>query len=179
MELPVLQSHFEISFVDSARSQASALGQVVIGNVIDRPTAGFASVTGLEFRIETDDYEEGGRNDTVLRFPRRAREGEIKLTKGVHKTPELFEWIDGFRRGRGRRRDGVITLRDGAGRPHTVWRVLNAFPVAYEGPSLVAAESDVAIVSLTLGHEGLLQDPGLGVIGGLVQDIGTAIRDLI
>lgn len=178
MANPVLQYNFEISLVESSVSEASSLGAVVLGNVIDRPSAGFMECSGLEFRIETDDYEEGGRNDATLRFPRRARDGEVTLKRGVHKTPELFEWIDGFRLGRGKRRDGVITLRDATGRPHTVWRLLRAFPVRYEGPQLIAAESGIAVEALTLGHEGLLQDPGLGVIGGIVKDIGSAISDL-
>lgn len=178
MENPVLQHNFEISLVESSVSEASALGAVVLGNVIDQPSAAFAECSGLEFRIETDEYEEGGRNDATLRFPRRVRDGEITLRRGVYKSPELFRWIDDFRRGRGKRRDGVITLRDAEGRPHTVWRVLRAFPVRYEGPQLIADQTRVAVEALTLGHEGLLQDPGLGVIGGIVQDVGEAISGL-
>ena len=179
MENPVLQHNFEISLVESSVSEASALGAVVLGNVIDQPSAAFAECTGLEFRIETDDYEEGGRNGATLRFPKVVRDGEITLKRGVYKNNELFEWVDGFRQGRGKRRDGVITLRDASGRPHTVWRVLRAFPVRYEGPPLIATETGVAVEALTLAHEGLLQDPGLGTIGGLVQDVGNAISGLL
>lgn len=174
----VLQYNFEISLVENSVSEATALGAVVLGNVIDRPAAGFMECTGLDFRIETDDYEEGGRNDATLRFPRRARDGEVTLKRGIQKSAMLFEWIDGFRMGRGKRLDGVITLRDATGRPHTVWRLLRAFPIGYDGPSLIAAQNGLAVESLTLVHEGLLQDPGLGVIGGLVSDIGNAVRDL-
>ena len=178
MENPVLQHNFEISLVESSVSEASALGAVVLGNVIDQPSAAFAECTGLEYRIETDDYEEGGRNGATLKFPRFVKDGEVTLRRGVYKNNELFDWIDSFRQGRGKRRDGVITLRDSEGRPHTVWRILRSFPVRYEGPSLMASETGVAVEELTLAHEGLLQDPGLGIIGGLVRDTGNAIRGL-
>jgi phage tail-like protein len=174
-ERPVLKHSFEVSLLESSMSEASALTSVVLGNVIDRPGAGFAECTGLDFRLETDDIEEGGRNDAVLRFPKRIRDAEITLRRGVIKDPELFDWIDSFRRGRGKRRDGVITLRDAAGEPHTVWRFARAIPLHYEGPRLIAAETGVAMESLTLGHEGLTQDPGIGALGEAVFGVAGAI----
>ena len=58
--------------------------------------------------LETEDYQEGGNNGTVLKFPNRAKWGEITLRKGMTRGTELFDWYYGFTQG----------VDQAQGRPH-------------------------------------------------------------
>jgi phage tail-like protein len=40
--------------------------------------------------------------------------------------------------------------------PVVIWKVINAFPVHYYGPVLVADDGDVAMETLVLTHEGII-----------------------
>ena len=128
--------------------------------------------------LELEDYNEGGNNGTVLKFPKRAKYAEITLKKGITKDTQLFDWFYGFTQGAGTRKDGVITLRNARGEPHTVWGFRRGLPSAYKGPQLNAQQSGVAGQSSTITHEGLFLMGGAAALGAAVGQAARAIGGL-
>jgi phage tail-like protein len=49
-----------------------------------------------------------------------------------------------------------ITLYDAAAKPVITWTLDNAYPVAWSGPALSAADNKVAVESLEFVHHGFL-----------------------
>jgi phage tail-like protein len=161
-EDPVRGFNFEISLFDTPSSLGLLLSIGTAAGVIDRPAGGFSECTGLQTSLDVEDYEEGGNNGTVLKFPKRIKWNPITLKKGLGRGSELWDWFYSFVVGSGQRRDGIITLRDESHAPHSVWAFRRGLPVRWEGPSLNATHSEVAIQTIEIAHEGLVQLPVLG-----------------
>ena len=114
---PLLAFNFHVSLFDSAASPGAGLTSIVLQPLVANPLAGFTECTGLDMTLDLEDYNEGGNNGTVLKFPKRAKFSELTLRKGITKDSRLFDWFYGFTQGAGKRKDGVITLRDARGQP--------------------------------------------------------------
>lgn len=175
---PLRGFNFYISMYDSTAGTGAAVTRITLQPLIANPLAGFTECTGLEMTFETDDFNEGGRNGAVLKFPKRARYAEIVLRKGVTKNTELFDWFYGFTQGIGKRKDGLITLRDARGKPAVVWGFMRGLPVKYSGPQLNAQQSAVAIESISIAHEGLYQMGGGALLAGAIGEAASAIKSL-
>src|SRR4051812_27062408 len=105
---PLLGFNFHVSLFDSSTSPGAGLTSIVLQPLVANPLAGFSECSGLEMTLDLEDYNEGGNNGTVLKFPKRAKYSEIVLKKGITKDTQLFDWFYGFTQGQGKRKDGVI-----------------------------------------------------------------------
>lgn len=166
---PVRGYNFLITLTDSA----SSLTTIVIG-VLAAPQAGFSECSGLETTMQVEEYREGGRNDTVLKFPGRVSYAPIRLRRGAALTDDLWNWYYDFVQGKGKRRDGVIVLQDDQHNPIRSWQFTRGFPVKWVGPALNATSNAVAIEELEIVHEGLRMARGGGLVGA-VQSLGRAL----
>lgn len=117
--------------------------------------AGFSEVSGLQVEVETEDYNEGGVNDSTHRLPKTARYPNLTLRRGVADSTALWEWQRDVARGMVQPRNIHIVLLDDLRAERWRWRCLNAYPVGWTGPELRASESSVAVESLELVHVGL------------------------
>ena len=117
--------------------------------------AGFSEVSGLQVEVETEDYSEGGVNDSNHRLPKTARYPNLTLRRGVADSTALWEWQRDVVRGIVQPRNIHIVLLDDLRAERWRWRCLNAYPVGWTGPELRASESSVAVESLELVHMGL------------------------
>jgi phage tail-like protein len=123
--------------------------------------AGFSECSGLEASIDVFEYREGGQNTYVHKFPGRASFSNVTLKHGViYLYDDLWTWHNGFVKGQGKRKDGLIVLMNDARTPVKVWKFLKGVPLKWSGPSLNAAQSSVAVESLEISHEGLLLEVG-------------------
>jgi len=175
---PLLGFNFHVSLTDASTSPGAGLASIVLQPLIANPLAGFTECTGLDMTLDLEDYNEGGNNGTVLKFPKRAKYAEIVLKKGITKDTQLFDWFYGFTQGNGKRKDGVITLRDARGKPYTVWGFRRGLPSTYRGPQLNAQASAVAIYSISITHEGLYMLGGAAALGAAIGDAARAIGGL-
>ena len=112
--------------------------------------------------LDVEDYREGGRNGTVLKFPTRIKWTNIALKKGIGAGQGLWEWHYGFAEGKGKRRDGVIGLLNDLHLPNNIWYFRRGLPVRYTGPAMNAGQSQVAIEAIEIAHEGIYQVPYVG-----------------
>lgn len=174
---PVLSHNFLIALVES--SSTLALASSVLAAIGENLMGGFSECSGLEMSLEVKDHEEGGRNGEVLRFPTRVTWANITLKRGVGLSSDLWDWHYSFVEGRGRRRDGMIVLQSNCQLPHNVWYFHRGLPVKYTGPAMNAGQSNVAIESLEIAHEGLTQLPGVGLGVAAAESLVSAVASSI
>jgi phage tail-like protein len=175
---PLLGFNFHISLTDSVAGTGRLVTTIALQPLIANPLAGFTECTGLEMTLETEDYNEGGNNGTVLKFPKRMKYGEITLKKGQTNRTELFDWCYGFTQGRVQRKDGVITLRSAEQKAVMAWGFRRALPTNYKCPSMNAHQSAVAIESITIAHEGLFQLAGASGLAAAIGEAASSIGSL-
>jgi phage tail-like protein len=171
---PVGGWNFTVSLMDAAGAAATAISVTVGGKPVQ---AGFNECHGLEAVMTVEEYREGGRNDAVLRFPGRVTWSPLRLRRGVAFSDDLLKWFGTFVAGRGKRRDGVITLLSDTGEPVRAWRFLRGVPSKWTGPALNAGASALAFEELEIQHEGL-QVEGGGAISQVAGAIGSLARSL-
>jgi phage tail-like protein len=126
-------------------------------------TGGFTECSGLESSMTPEEHKEGG-SMTVLRFPQRVTWTNVRLKRGVTVSDDLWNWYFSYVQGKGRRRDGIITLQNELHIPFKAWRFKRGIPVKWSGPSMNAGESRVAVEEVEIAHEGLeLYSPSSGI----------------
>jgi phage tail-like protein len=173
---PLLAFNFQVSLTDSSSSNiGSALTTVALSSVGLTRVAGFSECSGLEGTLDLQEHKAGGRNDAVLIFPSGMKWAHLQLKRGMGRGTELWDWFAGFAVGRALRKDGVIVLQNESHEPQTVWGFRRGLPVKYTGPTLNAAQSNVAIESIEIAHEGLYLVPGASPLAGAVRSVFDAI----
>ena len=121
--------------------------------------AGFQEVSGLSIDVTVAEYRNGNEGvNHVRKINGIYKVGDITLKRGLMGALDLFQWINQVRIGdQTAKRNITIQLRDETG-ANTVmlWRLTNARPMKYTGPSLNAKTgTDVAIEELVLACEDL------------------------
>lgn len=120
----------------------------------------FSEVSGLGAKLEVLAHAEGGRNDYVHQLPVRHTYTNLILKRGVVRDPGLFFWYQaGLTQSIGARRDGAIMLLTEKQVPAVGWIFRGGLAAAWHGPELKAADSAIAVESIEIAHEGLLQVP--------------------
>jgi phage tail-like protein len=119
---------------------------------------GFMEVSGLDIEIEVVSYREGSSpEDNARKLPGLRKYANITLKRGiVQGDNDFFNWINTKQIGAIERRDIIISLLKEDHSPAVMWKVKNAFPVHYYGPILTANDSEPAIETLVLAHEGII-----------------------
>jgi phage tail-like protein len=169
---PYRAFNFSITLIDSSSELLS-----VIQRIDQIAAGGFAECAGLHSSIELEEHKEGGNNSTVLKFPTRATFEPITLKRGVGRSDDIWQWHNSFILGRGKRRDGLVVLHDEARQPVKVWAFHRGIPTKYGGPSLVAADSAVAIEELEITHEGLaLISPSANTLSSVIGAVQSAVN---
>ncbi len=171
---PLRGYNFQVSLLDPSSALSSGFG-LMVSTALPPPVAGFSECSGLSATLNAEDYEEGGNNGTVLKFPTRLQWNTITLKRGICLRTDLWDWFHGFVQGRGRRRDGVITLRDEAHRPRMVWTFRRGLPTRWEGPSLNAQQTQIAMGSLEITHEGFSLQPGASAFSDAVRSVANLL----
>jgi phage tail-like protein len=166
-EDPAPGYNFEVSLLDSKAATTSIALTTGLA-----PAAGFLECSGLEMTMPAEEFREGGRNGGVLKFPARVAHGNIKLRRGIAFNQDLWLWLFGFVEGRGKRRDGTITLLSDDRKPVRIWRFTRGLPVRWAGPSMNALSGQIAIEELEISHEGFrMQSPGTREVVDAIKSI--------
>jgi len=118
--------------------------------------APFSVVVVPTVEIDVVEYRDGGdRTGQPRQVVGLTKYTNLVLKRGVANSPALWEWFDQVRQGTLDRRNIVVTLLNEERQPVVVWRLRRCLPIKYAGPTLSAAESDVAIEEIELAVEGL------------------------
>jgi phage tail-like protein len=153
---PLSTFNFYITLIDS-----SNVAGTLISAALNYFVAGFSECSGIDASIEVIDFKEGGVNDYVHKFATRTSFSNLTLKHGViFLSDDLWRWHNDWVQGNGKRKDGLIVLLDESRSPAKVWKFKRGIPSKWVGPSLNAAQSNVAIESLEIAHEGLVLEVG-------------------
>ena len=148
---PLGAYNFYLTLLDS-QSVAGSLISVAVNYFV----AGFSECTGVDASFEVMQVKEGGLNTHVWQLPVRASHSNITLKHGsIYAYDDLFDWHYSWVQGQGTRKDGLIVLNDSTGAPAKMWKFTRGIPVKWSGPAFNAMQSNVAIESLEIAHEGL------------------------
>lgn len=201
---PVLKINFMVTIWDTPDSNSGGVGGVLssVGSAVLSATTqfvagGFKSIEGLEAVNTVASYNQGGQNDTELRFFDRATYSRIVMKRGVTFNTDLWDWhhqvITGKRK---TRKSGTIILMDtrklfeipGVGGsvpgmffPVAGWTFHNALPAKLSGPALDATDGRgpgaVAIETAEL-HAEKIERLSLSLIPG-VADLNSVLSGLV
>lgn len=128
---------------------------------------GFEEVSGLGADLEVLGYAEGGQNDFMHQLPVRHSWNRISLKRGLVRDPGLWFWYQaGLTQSLGARRDGAILLLMPSGVPAVAWIFRAGLAAKWSGPQLSATQAAIAVESIEIAHQGLVQvllsPPGVG-----------------
>lgn len=115
----------------------------------------FHEVTGLDSTVDVVEHREGGWNRTPRRLPGQTKYSNIVLKWGFSIDRDLVDWHQQIVDGDIVRKNGSIVLLDRRSNEVARWNFVRAWPSKYTGPALSAEQSDVAIETLELVHEGV------------------------
>ena len=133
--------------------------RVVIENGPDAAStrAAFQEVAGLGLEVTVSEYRGGNfKDNTPIKVTGTYKVPDVTLKRGVIGEPEtLYGWINQVRNGsQTALRTVTIELQT---EDHTAtvqaWKLTNARPTKYTGPSLTGKGTDVAIEELVLAAE--------------------------
>jgi phage tail-like protein len=165
---PVLNHNFVVSLLDTS-SVLATVGSALVSTLLDVVVGGFSECQGLEASMKIEEWNEGGNNGTVLKFPGRVSWTNITLKRGMAANSSLWDWSYGFVQGHGKRRDGVIALLNERLVPSNIWYFRRGLPSKYAGPQMNAAQNNVAIESIEIAHEGIYQLPFIGLASSMAS----------
>lgn len=118
---------------------------------------GFSDVSGLGMEVKYSEYRNGNELvNTVRKVPNTHTVDDVTLKRGVVGSVDLFNWLKGVRDGTADARSVSVTLLDEARQPVATWRLRQAQPKKWTGPTLSAkGGGEVAMEELVLVHEGV------------------------
>jgi len=116
----------------------------------------FTSCSGITHEIEMETYQEGGVNTGPHLLPAGQVPQRLVLERGVLTIDQMALWLRAAQLGSFVKLAGAIELRDARGATKHLWTILDAYPVKYEGPSLNAMDSSVAVTRIEVMHKGIL-----------------------
>lgn len=118
---------------------------------------GFSDVSGLGTDISYSEYRNGNeRVNTARKVPNTHKVDDVTLKRGLVGSDDVFTWMKTVRDGTADPRNVTITLLDEARTAVATWRLHNAQPKKWSGPTLAAkGGGEVAMEELHLVHEGI------------------------
>ena len=118
--------------------------------------AAFSEVTGIESAIESINYKVGDEQNS-RKLPGQNKFSNITLKRGVTDSSELHDWHKEVIQGVIRRKSVSIMAVNEDGKNGARWEIRDAWPSKYHGVDLNAKGNDVAIETLELANEGIVQ----------------------
>jgi len=131
---------------------------VEVGDITE---AAFTECSSLDMATDVFEYQEGGQNEFVHKFPGRTKVSNVTLKRGFTTSNELYQWYqemqDALRQGESFKfRQVTIKLYSTVDQKKLArWTLDKAFPVKWVGPAFKTDETAVAIETLEFAHHGL------------------------
>ena len=117
--------------------------------------AGCSEVSGLEAEVTPIEYRNGNDDITHRKNPGLVKYMNITLKRGMTGDPAFWNWIRTAMKGQVLRAQGSIIMHDENHQPVLRWNFTRGWPCKYTGPGYNAANSETAIETLEIAHEGI------------------------
>ena len=117
----------------------------------------FQEVTGLEVKADEIKYRAGDSNIySVVKMPGLITYNNVTMKKGIFKGDDKFwEWFSQIKMNTIKRIDVTISLLDETDSPTMTWTLKNAWPIKISSDGMKSDDSNVAIETIEIVHEGL------------------------
>lgn len=122
--------------------------------------AGFQEVSGLGMEITVAEYRAGNAaENSPLKMTGTVKTPDVTLKRGVIGSLDLYEWLNAVRDGSQEelRNVTIKLMSEDRQTEAQTWRLINARPMKYTGPSLNGKGTDVAVEELVLASERIEQ----------------------
>jgi phage tail-like protein len=119
--------------------------------------ATFSECSGLSATVRNDKWEEGGANQTTIKFPGRVDYGNITLKHGISYSTDLFDWFMKVLRNEKARKELTVKLVTQDLEEMRSWHFARAFPVKWTGPTLQTTSNAIAIETIEFCHDGFIK----------------------
>jgi phage tail-like protein len=131
---------------------------VELGDGVDSNSAlgGFSDVTGLGTENTLMDYRQGNdKENRVRKVPGLYKASDVTCKRGIMGLTTFWDWVKATRTSPFTQRNVQVTLHDEQGQPVMKWKLINARPSKWTGPTLAGkGGSDVAMEELVITSEG-------------------------
>jgi phage tail-like protein len=126
--------------------------------------ASFAECDGLEMTMEPKTVREGGNNLEQIQLPGPVSYGQLSLKRGMTADIDLWKWFNaaagGMNQGqssnkRGITAQGLVTMRDGAGKPTLLFDLYGCLPVKIRGSALSGKDGQVALEEMQIVYRSM------------------------
>ena len=117
---------------------------------------GFSDISGLGTEITLMEYRQGNdKENRVRKIPGLHKAADVTLKRGIMGTTNFWQWVSETRTSPNTQRNVLIILNDEQGNPVLSWKLINARPLKWTGPTLAGkGGSDVAMEELVIASEG-------------------------
>src|SRR5262245_41813164 len=117
---------------------------------------GFSDVSGLGTEMTLMEYRNGNeKQNRVRKIPGLHKAADATFKRGIVGATNFWTWIKDTRTSPATQRNLTITLLDEQRNPVMTWKLLNARPMKWTGPTLAAkSSSEVAMEELVVASEG-------------------------
>lgn len=143
---PYSQFNFQVSWEPAAGSEGDALDEESI-------LAGFQEVSGIGTEITVAEYRAGNFSEnTSLKITGTVKYPDVTFKRGVIGSLDIYAWLDEVRNGVQNQLKTVIVRLMSEDRATVAqeWKLFNARPMKYTGPSFNGKGTDVAVEELVL-----------------------------
>ncbi len=129
----------------------------------------FQQVQGLSWESEVLEFQEGGRNDHLIRLPGQGRLAKVTLTRGFLGNGEFTSWAKSAARGDSMRRSVDLVILNTDHAEVARYTLIRAWPSRFESKGFDTAQG-LAVETLELSHEGIVKSgSGAPAPGGNVS----------
>jgi|SRR5579862_3955134 len=127
------------------------------------PKAGFQEISGLTMEVHMAEYRNGnyGFNNT-MQIPGLTKYGPVTFKRGlIGDTTTIYGWINSISLGNTMNWQTVTVQQMDETGQNVVqqWKLINARPTKYVGPTLSGKGTDISIEEMTLSVETITQLP--------------------
>lgn len=135
---------------------------------------GFTDVSGLTQEVEIKRQPVGGRNDSDVILPVKAKQTDLVLSRGMTDLDMFYGWFLQVQQLIAVKKSLTIYLLDDRSAPITWWDVSNAMPIRWDGPTLNSTTNAVAVEKITLAHEGVSRAGAARLLGAVRSGVSAA-----
>lgn len=118
--------------------------------------AGFQEVSGLGLEVQASEYRPGNyAENSPMKITTMVKVPDVTLKRGVMGADDLYKWLNEVRNGSQEQLKMVTISLKSEDHKTTVqkWKLTNARPIKYTGPSLSGKGNEVAVEELVLASE--------------------------
>ena len=114
----------------------------------------FQEVSGLNYKLNIKEVEEGGENRFVHRFPVPPKYENLVLKRGMLVGSPLINWAkNAIEQFTFKTATVVVNLMDETSAPIASWKFINAYPVALKISDFKAQENAIVVETLELCYD--------------------------